>query len=187
MNLLDILLGIIISLFVIRGVLKGFFKEGIGLAGVILGLVIGINRYEDLGRAISKEFGVLSLKTSNIMAFIVIFGGIAVLGAITGIVIHDVLSRRSLTRGIEGVGGFILGLAEGALICSIILILLTLSPLAGKVNSWSKGSILKPYLVRIGPFVYDSIVSVTPGKAKKFIEKFDPFELQPSDFKLDFN
>lgn len=186
MSLLDIALGAIILLFVVRGILKGLFKEGIGLAGIILGLIVGINRYQQLGQAISDEFGILSPKTSNIIAFIIIFGGIAVLGAIAGIVIHNTLSRHPFTRGLEGGGGFILGLAEGALVCSIILILLSLSPFAEKFNNWSKGSILKPYLMRVGPFVYDSIVSITPGKAKKFMEKLDPFGLQHSNFKLKF-
>ena len=108
MNLLDIVLGVIILLFVVRGILQGLFKEGIGLAGIILGIVLGINRYQQLGRAISSQFGILSLKISNIIAFIIIFGGIAILGAIAGIVIHNLLSRHPLTRGVEKAGGFII-------------------------------------------------------------------------------
>lgn len=178
MNLLDIVLGVIILLFVVRGILQGLFKEGIGLAGIILGVVLGINRYQQLGRAISSQFGILSLKISNIIAFIIIFGGIAILGAIAGIVIHNLLSRHPFTRGVEKAGGFILGLAEGTLVCSVILILLTISPFAKNLNSWSKGSILKPYIMRVCPFVYDSIVSITPGKAKKFMEKLNPSKPQ---------
>jgi len=180
MNWIDIVLGAVVLLFVIRGVLKGLIREGTGVGGVLLGLIVGINRYQQLGEVIYTEFGVLSPKVCYIVAFIIIFGGIAILGTIAGILIHNILSRHSAIRGLEEGGGFVLGLLEGALVCSIILILLSLSPFSTKFEQWSKDSILKPYLLKAGPFIYDSIASLTPGKAKKFIEKLDPFKIKDS-------
>lgn len=181
---IDIVLGAIILFFVIRGVLKGLVKEGAGLAGVLVGLIIGINRYQQLGGAIYREFEFLPVKVCNIIAFAVMFGGIAILGTIAGILVHNILSRYSPIRGVEGGGGFILGLLEGALICSVILILLSISPFSVKFDRWTEGSILKPYVLRVGPFVYDSIVSLTPGKAKKFMEKLDPSEFRQSTLNI---
>ena len=178
MNWIDIVLGAIILLFVVRGALRGLFMEGFGLAGILIGLIVGINRYEYLGEVIYNEFQVLSLQMCNIIAFMIIFGGIAVLGAITGVLVHNSLSGRVSLRGIEEGGGFVLGLLEGALICSIILILLGISPFSVRFERWTEGSILKPHLLRISPFIYDSMVSLTPGKAKKFMEKLDPLELK---------
>jgi len=186
MNWLDVVLSGVILLFVIRGVLKGLFREGVGLAGVLVGLILAVNRYQELGRMIQGELNFFSLKVANMIAFVIIFGGIAILGAIAGVVIHNILSHYSLTRGVEEGGGFILGLIEGALICSIILVLISVSPFSGKFSAWSKGSILKPYLLRVGPFVYDGIVSLVPGEAKKFIEKLDPSNLQQSMFKIKY-
>jgi len=184
MNWVDIVLGVIILLFVVRGVLKGLFREGVGLAGVLIGLVVGINRYQMLGEAIRKEFEVLSVKVCNIIAFAIIFVGVAILGTVAGILIHNLSSRHSVIRGLDESGGFILGFIEGALVCSVILILLSISPFSAKFDRWSEGSILKPYLLRAGPFVYDSIVSITPGKAKKFMEKLDPSELKQNLFSI---
>ncbi|MBE0478372.1 CvpA family protein [Candidatus Aerophobetes bacterium] len=181
MNWIDILLGAIILIFVIRGVFKGLFREGAGLLGVLVGLIVAINRYQQLGEAIHNELQFLSLKICNIISFALIFGGIAIIGAIAGIIVHNILSRHPI-RGIEEGGGFILGLLEGALICSVILILLSISPFSAKFDRWSEGSILKPYLSRVGPFIYDSIVSVTPGEAKKFMEKLDPSQVKHSIF-----
>lgn len=178
---MDISLGIIILLFVIRGALKGLFKEGIGLAGVFLGLIVGINRYQQLGQALHQEFEVLPVKACNIVAFAVIFVGIAILGAIAGIIAHNLMSKHPTVRGVEEGGGFVLGLIEGAIVCSVILIMLSISPFSATFERWSKGSVLKPYLVRVGPFVYDSFVSLTPGRAKKFMEKIDPSELELSN------
>ncbi len=178
MNWIDIILGIILLLFVIRGILRGLFKEGFGLAGVIIGLIAGVNHYQYLGMALYNQPIFLSSKMSNIIAFIIIFGGIAVLGTVAGILLHDISLRYPTIRGIKEGGGFILGFLEGALVCSIILTFLSISPLSLKLNKWSEGSILKPYLMKVGPFVYDGIVSLTPGKAKKFMEKLNLLELE---------
>jgi len=187
MNWIDIILGAIILVFVIRGVLKGLLREGAGLIGVIAGLIIGVTYHQQLGEAIYGEFGFLSGKICNIISFIIIFGGIAILGAAAGILIHNLMSRNSYARGLEEGGGFILGLLEGALVCSVILILLNASPFSVRFNRWSKGSILKPYLLKVGPFVYDTIVSLTPGKAKKFMENLDIFGPTHSSFNIPSN
>ncbi len=177
MNWLDIIAGFVILLFVIRGIIRGLFREGIGLICLIVGFIVAVNRYQQLGKVIQEEVGLLSLKISNIVAFVVIFVGIAIIGAIAGVLIHNLLYRYPVTRGLEEGGGFILGLIEGALICSVILLLISVSPFADKFETFSEGSILKPYLLKVGPFVYDSIASITPGKTKKFIEKLDPANL----------
>ncbi len=178
MNWLDIVLGVIIFLFIIRGIIKGLFREGFGLAGVLIGLILAINRYPQLGQVIHNQFSLVSVKIANIVAFVIIFGGIAILCSIAGVLLHTVLYQNSLSRGIEEGGGFILGLMEGVLVCSIILLLISVSPFSDKFDKWSKGSTLKPYLLRVGPFVYDNIVSLTPGEAKKFMEKLDPSKLR---------
>ncbi len=170
MNWLDIILIIIIAAFVIRGVIRGLFKEAFGVGGIILGIILAINQYENLGRAIQENFLFLSSKVANLIAFALIFVGIALIGGILGVVLHSLL-KRSFTRGVEGGGGFLLGLAEGALVCSIILILINVSPLGTKFNRWTDKSTLTPYLMKVGPSVYDGLISVTPGKAKKFMEK----------------
>jgi len=178
MNWIDIVLGVIVLLFIIRGILKGLFKEGFGLAGVIVGLIVGINRYQQLGMVIHNQLTFLSSKMCNIIAFIIIFGGIAILGTVAGILLHNISLRYPTIRGVKEGGGLILGFLEGILICSIILILLSISPFSIKLNKWSEGSILKPYLMRVGPFIYDNIVLLTPGKAKKFMEKLNLLELE---------
>ncbi len=170
MNWLDIILLLIIAAFVIRGLIKGLFREVFVISGIILGIILAINQYDNLGRAIQENFLFLSPKVASLIAFALIFVGIALIGAILGAVLHSLL-KRSFAKGVEGGGGFLLGLAEGALVCSMILILINISPLRVKFNRWTDKSILAPYLMKVGPSVYDGLISVTPGKAKKFMEK----------------
>jgi uncharacterized membrane protein required for colicin V production len=175
MNWLDLIWVALIVAFAIRGALKGFFREGLGLAGIFIGLVIAINRYEAVGEIVVSNFPNLSLKIANLLSFGFIFIAVALLGGIAGIILHKT-SKYSPVKGLDWGGGFILGLMEGLLICSVILIFLTISPLSEKTTKWMKDSTLSPYLMKVGPFVYNSVISVTPGKAKEFMEGLNRFK-----------
>ncbi|MEA1965118.1 MAG: CvpA family protein [Candidatus Aerophobetes bacterium] len=175
MNWLDVVLGVFIILFAIRGVVKGLFKEACGLIGIVVGLLVAINRYEGVGEIISSEFNFIPPKISYLISFVLIFVGIALIGGVAGIILHKA-SKYTIIRGIDGGGGFILGLIEGALICSIILILLDISPISKRANKWMKGSTLTSYLIKVGPFVYDNIVSLAPRETKKFMQKLEKFK-----------
>lgn len=185
MNWLDVIWVALVVVFVIRGTMRGFFREGFGLAGILVGLVIAINRYQSVGKIIVSNFPNLSLKIADLLSFSFIFIAVALLGGVAGIILHKA-SKYSPIKGVDRGGGFLLGLVEGSLICSVVLILLTISPLSDKTAKWMRGSTLSPYLMEVGPFVYNSVISVTPGKAKKFMEGLNRFKkLVPQDKKLE--
>jgi membrane protein required for colicin V production len=175
MNWLDLICLVILVLFVIRGAIKGLFKEAFGLIGIFLGLIIAINRYEMLGEFIGGEFENIPPKIANLVAFALIFVSVALIFGLAGIILHK-MAKFSLVRGVDRTGGFLLGVGEGILICSVILILLSISPLSEKMSKWTQGSTFAPYLTKVGPFVYDSVISITPGKAKKFMQKLGEIE-----------
>ena len=170
MNWIDLVLLIILAIFILRGISKGLFREVFALAGIFVGVIVSINRYAVVGEAINQELPVFSLKLASLIAFVLIFVGIALLGVLLGAVLHS-MARRVMGRLLDGGGGALVGLLEGALICSVILLVVSVSPLSGKVSKWTKGSALAPYLMRLGPSIYDGLMRVTPGEAKTFMEK----------------
>jgi len=182
LNWLDVIIVVIAAFFMIRGGIKGLFREAFGLAGILLGMVVAINRYEAVGEIIIHEFekfGTLSPKIIDLISFIIIFIVVALLFSLTGILLHKA-SKYSLVKSLDQGGGLLLGLFEGSLICSMILIFLSVSPLSEKASGWMKSSVFSPYLLKEGPVVYDGIISLVPGKAKKFMEKLDRFkEIMP--------
>jgi len=178
LNWLDFVIIILVLLFMIRGAIKGLFREAFGLGGVFLGIIVAINRYEAMGKVLMREFNkfeTLSPRVINLISFIIIFIGIALLCSLVGVILHKA-SKYSLVKGLDQGGGFLLGLFEGTLICSIILILLSVSPLSEKASEWMNSSLFSPYLIKEGPAVYDRVVSIVPGKARKFMEKLNKFE-----------
>ena len=180
MNWLDVVWLIAVVFFVIRGALRGLFREIFGLLGIFVGFIVAVNHCEAVGDAIRNGLTSLSPQIAKLTSFAIIFVGIALIGGLIGVIFHKIL-QYSLVKGIDRAGGFFLGLIEGGVVCSIILIFLTVSPLAESVNKWKKGSIISPYLMKVSSFVYDSIVSVTPGKAKKLMEKLDEFKQSSSE------
>ena len=182
MNWLDVVWLIVIVFFLIRGATKGLFREIFGLLGVFVGLIVAVNYGEEVGNIIRREIITLSPQISRGISFAIIFMGIALIGGLIGLVFHR-MSRDAPVKGIDRGGGLILGLLEGGVVCSVILIFLTISPLAEKADRWKKNSTASPYLMKIGPFVYDSIASIVPGEAKKFMEKIDEFRQSLSEIR----
>ncbi len=175
MNWLDVVWLIVIVFFLVRGAMKGFFREIFGLLGVFVGLIVAVNYSQGVGNIIRGEITRLSPQVAKGISFAIIFVGIALIGGLIGLVFHG-MSKYSPVRGIDRGGGLILGLLEGGVVCSVILIFLSISPLAENADRWKKDSTMSPYLMKIGPFVYDSIASIVPGEAKKFMEKIDEFK-----------
>ncbi len=180
MNWLDVVWLIVIAFFLVRGAMKGFFREIFGLLGVFVGLIVAVNYSQGVGNIIRGEITRLSPQIAKGISFAIIFVGIALIGGLIGLVFHG-MSRSSPVKGIDRGGGLILGLLEGGAVCSVILIFLTISPLAENADRWKKDSTISPYLMKMGPFVYDSIASIVPGEAKKFMEKIDEFKQSLSE------
>ncbi len=153
MNYLDLICLVILVLFVIRGAIKGLFREAFGLIGIFLGLIFAINRYEVLGGLISGGFENIPPKIANLVSFAFIFVSVALIFGLAGIILHK-MAKFSLVKGLDRAGGFLLGGGEGILICSAILILLSISPLSENMSKWMQGSTVSPYLTKLGPFVY---------------------------------
>ncbi len=182
MNWLDIIILGIIILFIIWGWKKGLFQEIFTLGGIIVGIIVAISKYEILGKVISNELDFISLKMGQIISFTFIFIGIALFCAIAGALIHK-WSKHSLAKGLDRGGGLLLGLFEGSISCSLILIFLiniNISPFSEKLSKWTEKSTLSPYLMEGGPFIYDKVVSLVPGETKKFMEKMRKFSQEDS-------
>ncbi len=175
MNWLDVICLAIVILFVVRGAIRGLFREAFGLMGIFLGLIFAINRYEVLGGLISGGFENIPPQIANLVSFAFIFVSVALIFGLAGIILHK-MAKFSLVRGFDRGGGFLLGAGEGVLICSAIIILLSISPLSKEMSKWMQHSTFAPYLTKVGPFVYDSVISITPGKAKKFMQKLGEIE-----------
>ena len=157
--MLLVLLGSVVSSF-----LKGFAREAVGLASVILGLLLAAWFYEAAG-ALFLAY-VKTTDIASLIGFALIFFGTLILGTIVSFLINRLLKVTHL-QGVDRVLGAGFGFVRGWLIGSVLFLILTASPIQLEAVKSAK---LAPYLL-IGARI---LVTVTPSSLKsKFMEGYE--------------
>jgi membrane protein required for colicin V production len=123
LNYLDILALLILLISVVTAVVKGLIMELLSLASVVAGLFLAVVFYPDL----AGFFGFLGLcvdLAAEFLAFVVIFVGTLVVGAIVSAVVNRALKSLHL-KWIDRFLGGIFGFVRGYLINAVIFLALT--------------------------------------------------------------
>lgn len=120
MNYLDLILGILLLIAAINGFSKGFVEELAGLAGLVLGIWIAIH-FSDMVANFLADSLHWNFKQLSIVAFVITFVIVVILVQIIGSVVNKMVKAVHLGF-LNRLAGVILGLAKGALILSVLLI-----------------------------------------------------------------
>ena len=141
-NIVDAILLVLLSLFALRGYLKGFFREAFSLLGLFVGLMAAV-RYEQSVAALwaeSWKFSFIFLRAVTFMAlFFLTYFSLNLIGWL----LHRAASLPFL-QGINRIGGIVVGTGKGAAILALAVFFLTSTPL---VSGKTKESIGHSYLV----------------------------------------
>ncbi|MBS1239044.1 MAG: colicin biosynthesis protein [Deltaproteobacteria bacterium] len=122
MNAFDILVAVILSYSLIRGLFRGLVKELASIIGVLGGFLAAYSLY---GVAAGYLSGLVSNPAyRNILAFMVIFCVVVILVNLLAVVIKYVL-RIVFLGWLDRLGGVAFGVVKGVLIVSVIFLVLT--------------------------------------------------------------
>lgn len=152
MNILDVVLAAIMIVFLLRGLFRGFVKEGFILMAVFVGLGLGA-WYYDL--AAPYLAGVVDSKaTANLAGFFTIFllscVGVVVLAKFLGAV-----AKIKPVKEVDYAVGALLGFTEGVVVCSVLSLILTSMTPGSRYLKQSvlvpKGVVLAGYMSRLVP------------------------------------
>ena len=126
-------------------------------AATLLGLGLGLYgafHFSDFTAAKLVEYVEINPKYLNVIAFIVTFVVVALLVNLLGRLVAKIV--KTLNLGIiDRLGGFVVGLAKGLLLCSLLVMLLNVLNLKGVVKDDAKQeSLLYPYVEQAVPYVY---------------------------------
>jgi Colicin V production protein. len=158
----DIVLGIVLLMAAVHGYSKGFFRKLFTLGALLLWIVIAA-RY-------SKS---ISIYISQLTGFSEIVSGIVGLAVVLAALLFfaHVFSRwfakAKLLRLWDKVGGLVIGLLEGALLTSLLLLLLALFNIPAKGPSLDKSILYKP-VKNFASSVYKTFTN--KGKRESFID-----------------
>ncbi len=117
MNMLDIAVCLILAFFAVRGLLRGFAKEVLGLVGLIGGLWVAYTYYPVLAQHLSFFKAEV---WRNLLAYIMLFLGVNVMTGILAHVLHQVLAWAFLAW-LDKLCGAAIGLIKGIFLCAIIV------------------------------------------------------------------
>ena len=125
MTVLDYIILAILAAFIIKGLLKGLIRQLMVIVGMVVGLVLAWKFYPMLS-PLAVRIGIPDT-VSVIIAFIIIYAGVAISSNILGNLLHKTAKFLLLGWLNRLLGGFF-GLFEGALLVMLAFFLINFTP-----------------------------------------------------------
>ncbi len=183
MNYLDVIIGLILLLFAYKGLKKGLIVEAFSLAAFIIGIYGAMYLSDITAKGLSKIIDAPQ-EIMTIIAFIITFIILAILVTLIGKLISKIVEALFLGF-IDKIGGFVFGMVKGALLVSILILVLNFFGLTDIVdNKTKKNSFLYRSTESIAYYLYDNydVVNKTIEKnIKKGIDTIEDFAEEIND------
>lgn len=154
MGLVDILILVVLGIFLLKGVLRGFLREVCSLLGLILGILLGFYLHVPLSQWMLDVFGWPS-QLCVILSFALIFLLTLLVFAVLGYVLHRFV-KLVLLGGVNRALGGLFGLMQGVVVLALILFALDMAELPRDLRQYYKKSQLAPPFVQLGKTVFTS-------------------------------
>lgn len=122
MNLLDILIVIVLSYCLIRGIFRGLVKEISAIIGVFAGFYAAYTYYSAVAGLLSRWIS--NTAYLNILSFLIIFCLLFILVSVLGVIIKYVL-KVAFLGWVDRICGAGFGFVKGILILAVLLMALT--------------------------------------------------------------
>src|ERR1019366_6270973 len=139
----DIVLLLILAWSVSTSLRKGLTREILGLASVVLAMLLALWFYGTVGASLAPY--VSSRPLANLAGFLVVFGGIVLLGSLVGFILGKFLKVTGLS-----IVDHILGAAFGALCGTLVAVVLIMAIMAFSAGDRPPDSVVRS---RIAPYV----------------------------------
>ncbi|MBW1721351.1 MAG: CvpA family protein [Deltaproteobacteria bacterium] len=164
MNVLDIIIIAVMTFLIVRGLMRGFFKEIASLAGVILGILLAL-RFQPEASALLQTF-LPRTRFLNLIAFAGVFFSVLLVCNLLGWAMKW-LFRKALLGWVDKTLGVGLAALKGILIVYLGIVLLTFF-LPARTPLLARS--------RLGPLIVSSYQTLTrlisPEHYRHFKKKF---------------
>ena len=117
MNWLDIIIAVVLILPIFIGLKQGLIKAALSLAGLIVGVVLASNFYQELGGVLNF---IADENIANIVAFILILAVVMVIANVAAALLKYT-AKAVLLGWVDRLGGAVFGLFIGAIFMGAIL------------------------------------------------------------------
>lgn len=154
MSAIDIIILVIWGIFILLGVKKGFFRETLGLLGVVLGIFLAVIGFAPLSKILYRLVPEIPAVLWIILSFLALFIATYFASKLLAFVLSK-LSSLLLLGWMNRLLGGIAGALKGALLISLFFLILGLFPFQDILKNTRKNSLLYEPFQRIIPTAYN--------------------------------
>ena len=142
LNWLDVVIIALIALTFILGIIKGFIRQVVGLAAVVIGIVLAVNKYDEAADFVFRL--IKDRMLAHLLGFLMIFFGVLALGGLISWGFSKMAKGpfKAMNRAL-GAG---LGLVKGILISGVLVFALLIFPVDDNALQESE---IAPYCLRM--------------------------------------
>ncbi len=132
LNLIDVVVvGILVAL-VVRGWMRGFLREALGLAALVVGTILAFRLSTPLGQVVRAVAGT-SPEVSRLIAGSILFAGVSIAGSVLGRIGGRTLTVLPGMPTINRIAGAALGAGAWLIVATLLFSVLTVLPLPSAV------------------------------------------------------
>jgi membrane protein required for colicin V production len=163
-NWLDAVIVIVIVWFTFAAFRAGIIREVVGVIALVVGVLAAGYYYDDLAENVLLVID--DDTAANVIAFIVLFGAVALGGQLAAFLLKRMASLFSLGWA-DHLAGAAFGLLKGLILVEVFLILFTTYPYLG-LGGAVRGSAIAPLFLDGGPV----LLKLLPGEFDRAVEAF---------------
>ena len=180
MNWIDITIIILLALAVGVGFKKGLVQEIVGIIALVAAFFLALVMHKAAAGLIVRLVPSIPKHIVPTVGFIVLFLAVFLGITVIGWLLSKLIKATPLDLA-DKIGGMAVGLFKGALMISILLLLLALLPLPREVNARLDRSGMIRSIRKVAPLVYEK----TKGLWPKAQELYREFEKSPEPKKVE--
>lgn len=124
-TVIDWIFGILVLIFALSGLVKGFVDCVFNKLCWILGLILACLFYDDAGRMILGSIENTAL--ANVLGFIIVFIAVFLVVKLIQIVVSKIF-QLNILKSLDRVLGFAFGIIEGCVVVALVIFILTKQP-----------------------------------------------------------
>jgi len=180
--IIDLVIVFILSFFIFRGFKNGLVTELVRIIGTYAGLVVAVKYMSDLA---IKIHGAINLPPTLVLiiSFMVIFTPIVLIFKFLASKFLEAI-KFSVSLGLlDKIGGVALGLLKGAIVVSLLTVVLSFATFSPELQKEIEQSVLFEPMKQVLPMVYEAIkviLSDSKPLADELKEGFSGFGMDSS-------
>jgi len=168
MNYIDYTILAVIVFFVIRGLFRGLLNEVFGLVGILLSVIVATKLMSDAANWL-KQIVDIPPTLSTILGFILVFAAVQLAIQLLNHLLQKIIKLTFLSW-LDKLAGGLIGFLKGALIVSLLTMLIALIPMGDSLIPAQKQSKLIEPMRGFAPRVFNIFSEIVPNSKTFYSE-----------------